>query len=264
MMSEERLYSLRNPWFVGALAIVVGIALLAGLVGFVWVPYRQGGDTLSGVWDAICRAAGAPASANAIAQQAPSQSRPSEVILIPRMVSTDTESIGRGGTLAQRCTMCHGVRGMSGAQSPSLAGQGPEVIYKQLRDYQSGHRVSEIMAPHVRNLSDQDMRDLGAYYASLPRVTAPPSVAEQLRAPAIVQIGAPMRNIAPCISCHGGSDLKTAAPLLDGAPASYLRSQMQAFAKGTRRNDLHGQMRHIARQMTPQEIEDAVAYYSQR
>ncbi|WP_132258460.1 c-type cytochrome [Paucimonas lemoignei] len=263
-MAQERLYSLRNPWFVGALSIVVGIGLLAGLVGFIWMPYRQAGGTLSGAWDAICRAAGAPALANPDVQLAPSQSRPSEVILIPRMVATDTEAVGRGGTLALRCTMCHGVRGMSGAESPSLAGQGPEVIYKQLRDYQSGHRVSQIMAPHARNLSDQDMRDLGAYYASLPRVTAPPSVAEQLRAPAIVQIGAPMRNIAPCISCHGGSDLKTAAPLLDGAPASYLRNQMLAFAKGTRRNDLQGQMRHIARQMTPEEIEQVVSYYSQR
>lgn len=262
MMAEERLYSLRNPWFVGALAIVAGIGLLAVLIGFVWVPYQQAGNTLSGVWDAICRAAGVPATANV--QVVPSPSRPSEVILIPRMVSTDTESVGRGGTLALRCTMCHGVRGMSGAESPSLAGQAPEVIYKQLRDYQSGHRISQIMSPHVRNLSDQDMRDLGAYYASLPRVTAPPSVAEQLRAPAIVQIGAPMRNIAPCIACHGGSDLKTAAPLLDGAPASYLRNQMLAFANGTRRNDLHGQMRHIARQMTPEETEQAVAYYSQR
>jgi cytochrome c553 len=264
MMAEERLYSLRNPWFVGAVAVVVGMALLAALVGFVWVPYRQGGATLSGIWDAICRAAGAPAAGNAAVQLAPSATRPSEVILIPRMVSTDNESVGRGGTLALRCTMCHGVRGMSGAQSPSLAGQAPEVIYKQLRDYQSGHRVSQIMAPHARNLSDQDMRDLGAYYASLPRVTAPPSLAEQLRAPTIVQIGAPMRNIAPCIACHGGSDLKTAAPLLDGAPAPYLRSQMQAFANGTRRNDLFGQMRHIAQQMTPEEIDQAVTYYAQR
>lgn len=263
-MAEERLYSLRNPWFVGAVAAVLAIFLLAALVGFVWVPYRQAGATLSGVWDAICRAAGAPAAPNVSVQLAPSQARPSEVILIPRMVATDSESVGRGGTLALRCTMCHGVRGMSGAESPSLAGQAPEVIYKQLRDYQSGHRTSTIMAPHVRNLSDQEMRDLGAYYASLPRVTAPPSLAEQLRAPAIVQIGAPMRNIAPCISCHGGSDLKTAAPLLDGAPATYLRSQLRSFADGSRRNDLFGQMRHIARQMTPEEIDQAVSYYSQR
>src|SRR5690606_15854951 len=137
--------------------------------------------------------------------------------------------VGRGATLALRCSMCHGVRGTRQADIPNLAGQGAAGTYKQLRDFQAGHRVSQIMAPHVRDLTDRDMRDIALYYASLHRVTAPPTVAEQLRAPAIIQVGAPMRNIAPCVSCHGGSDLKTSAPILDGESASYLREQLHAF-----------------------------------
>jgi cytochrome c553 len=133
-----------------------------------------------------------------------------------------------------------------------------------LRDFQSRRRGSEIMAPHARNLSDQDMRDLAAYYAYLPRMRPPASLIEQLKAPRIVQIGAPMRNIAPCASCHGDSDLKTATPLLEGEPEAYIRAQLKAFADGSRKNDIHGQMRNIARQMTPEEIEIVARYYSRR
>ena len=68
-----------------------------------------------------------------------------------------------------------------------------------------------------------------------------------------MQIGAPMRNIAPCVSCRGGSGLKTASPLLDGEPQASIRVQLQACAQGRRNNDIGGQMRNIARRMTPEE-----------
>jgi len=262
-MSSERLFSMRNPWLVGSLAGLFAIALLSAIVGFIWMPYSHADKSLAGLWDAICRAAGvtgAPAAGTA----GEARTESSDVILLPRMISADNTAIGRGATLALRCTMCHGARGMSEADTPNLAGQNPEGIYKQLRDFQSRHRGSEIMAPHTRNLSDQDMRDLAAYYAYLPRTTPPPKLLEQLRAPRIVQVGAPMRNIAPCASCHGGSEQKTATPYLDGQPESYLRSQLLAFAKGTRKNDIHGQMRYIARQMTKEEIEETAKYYAQR
>lgn len=263
-MSTERIFSLKNPWFTGAFGAVAVIGILAALVGFVWMPYTQNEKTITGLWDAICRAAGAPVTSVSAGQAGEQVVRASDVVVSPQMLAADDLSIGRGATLALRCTMCHGARGMSGANTPNLAGQNAEGIYKQLRDYQSRHRSSEIMAPHVRNIGDQDMRDLAVYYAYLPRMTPPATLSQQLKAPAIVQIGAPMRNIPPCASCHGGSDQKTATPLLDGEPASYIRSQLLAFANGSRRNDIHGQMRYIARQMTPEEIEIVTRYYSQR
>jgi cytochrome c553 len=70
------------------------------------------------------------------------------------------------------CTMYHGPRGVSDARTPNLAGQYPPAIYKQLRDFQRGERNSATMSPLVANLSDQDMRDLAAYYAYLPRLHA--------------------------------------------------------------------------------------------
>jgi cytochrome c553 len=263
-VNDERLFSLKNPWFVWSVGGVVAIALVSALIGFVWVPYSQGPKTIAGLWDAICTAAGAPGARSASAESGVAKIISSDVIVVPRMISTDRISVGRGATLALRCTMCHGARGMSGANIPNLAGQNAEAIYKQLRDLQSGHRTSVIMAPHVQNLSDQDMRDLAAYYAYLPRVTPPPTLVEQLHAPVLVQIGAPMRNIAPCAACHGGSAQKTASPALDGEPELYIRTQLQAFANGSRRNDINGQMRNVARQMTTEEIAQAARYYSQR
>ncbi len=71
-----------------------------------------------------------------------------------------------------------------------------------------------------------------------------------------------MRNIPPCGACHGTLDVKTASPWLRGQPGTYIRSQLLAFASGARRNDVHEQMRNIARNMTKEEIEAAAEYFS--
>jgi len=184
------------------------------------------------------------------------------VVVTPQMLEHSSPvSVGRGATLAMRCTMCHGMRGLSEANSPNLAGQYAAVVYKELQDFRSGARSNAIMTPMVSDLSEQDMKDLAAYYSYLPRLRAyHPGSAEA--PPRIVMSGAPMRNIAPCASCHGGIASKTGAPWLEGQPAVYIRAQLQAFASGGRRNDISEQMRNVARQMTPAEIEEAARYYS--
>ena len=82
----------------------------------------------------------------------------------------DQVSIGRGATLAQRCAICHGPQGVSDANSPNLAGQFAAVTYKELNDFKTGARVNVVMSPFAANLSNQDMLDVAAYYAYLPRV----------------------------------------------------------------------------------------------
>ena len=142
-------------------------------------------------------------------------------------------SIGRGATLAQRCAICHGPQGVSDANSPNLAGQYAAVTYKELNDFKTGARVNTVMSPFAANMSNQDMLDLAAYYAYLPRV--PTSHADDnVAAPPIVVTGAPMRNIAPCGSCHGDLDTKAGSPWLGGQSAVYIRAQLQAFASGAR------------------------------
>lgn len=262
-MSRERIASLRNPWFTASVGITAAIAIVAAVVGFVWLPLQHPGERSYGLWDAICSAAGIvrhPLSAEQIVRADYPTTR---VEIVPQMLQgASAVSIGRGATLALRCTMCHGALGLSEANIPNLAGQYPVAIYKELVDFKTGARASAIMAPLVTDLSDADMRDLAVYYAYLPRVSGAPSITDV--PPRIVTSGAPMRGIAPCGACHGELANKPGAAWLEGEPLVYLHTQLAAFASGARRNDIGEQMRNVARSMTPEEINAASRFYAGR
>ncbi|MBN3817457.1 cytochrome c4 [Paraburkholderia sp. Se-20369] len=262
-MSDERLFSWRNPWFRASVGATLGVALVAALIGFVWLPSVQPDAQFRGVWNAICSAAGTPRKWQAGRDDGVAPPYPlSRVAVTPQLLADATRlSIGRGATLSLRCTMCHGEKGVSDANSPNLAGQYAIAVYKQLQDFASGARRNAVMSPMVRGLSDQDMRDLAAYYASLPR-PAPARAGEAAEMPDIVAHGAPMRNIPACAACHGGVDHQTGSPWLDGLPAAYTKTQLLDFASGARRNDPSEQMRNIARNMTPAEMAAAADWYA--
>jgi len=251
----------RDRWTTTSVGVTAAIVIVAAIIGFAWLPHEQPGQQFRSMWDAICSAAGliqhAPASEAVVKADYPT----TQVQVVPQMLhGADAESIGRGATLALRCTMCHGARGMSLANTPNLAGQDPIAIYKQLADFQTGARKSAIMAPLVAALSDQDLRDLAVYYAYLPRAADQPTAAGG--PPQIVANGAPMRSIAPCGACHGTLASKPGAGWLGDQPVVYLRAQLQAFAAGSRHNDIGEQMRNIARGLTPAEIDAAAQYYA--
>jgi cytochrome c553 len=259
-MSDKQIAQPRNAWVAASVGITAAIAIVGFTVGFVWLPRSQQGERVKGIWDAICSAAGllhtAPSGEQIVAAGYPT----TRVEVVPQMLDgANAESIGRGATLALRCTMCHGARGLSDANSPNLAGQYPIAIYKQLMDFKSGARVSAVMAPLVADLSDADMRDLAVYYAYLPRL----SDSNASNPPRIVASGAPLRGIAPCGACHGEVGNKASAAWLEGQPVAYLRTQLKAFATGERHNDIGEQMRNVARTMTTQEIDAASRYYAE-
>jgi cytochrome c553 len=260
-VNPERILSIRNKWFTYSVGLTAGIAIVSIAIGFIWLPSKQGDGRSPGIWYTICSAAGlirVPPIDEQVVQPAYVTTR---FEIVPSMLrNPSAESIGRGATLAMRCTMCHGARGLSHADTPNLAGQYAVVIYKQLRDYKTGARTSAIMQPLVAGLSDRDMRDLAAYYAYLPRVRVGQSSANEI--PRIVADGAPMRSIAPCGACHGELSAKAGAPWLEGQPAVYLQTQLEDFASGTRHNDINEQMRNIARDMTPEEIFSASGYFT--
>jgi cytochrome c553 len=260
-MSDDGLLSPRNPWFSGPVGITV--ALLAGtaLGGFVLLPYAQPDLKLAGVWDAICSAAGVPKTPSSTSPVQPDGKLTKVVVTSALPSAADPEAVGRGATLAQQCAICHGPTGVSRADAPNLAGQYASVVYKQLADFKAGVRVNATMTPFAVNLSERDMADLAAYYAYLPRLPGYHPDNDK-PAPRIVINGAPLRNIAPCGSCHGVLDNKTGSPWLEGQPAAYVKSQLQAFASGARRNDISQQMRNIARRMTPEEIDQAAEWYA--
>ena len=260
MTRARELFSFRNPYFSAGVGVAAAVFILTALSGFIVLPYAQPELKFTNLWDAICSAAGLPKRSASVAAPK-SEHRLSEVILPPiTLARPSKEAIGRGATLAQRCAICHGPTGISRADSPNLAGQYASVIYKQLLDFRSGARSNVVMSPFAANLSDQDVADLAAYYGYLPRV--PAYHPERQPAPRIVIYGAPLHGIAPCGACHGSLDNKTGSPWLEGQSEAYLKEQLQAFVSGKRTNDINQQMRNIARSMTPQEIDEASAYYA--
>ncbi|MBC8746875.1 cytochrome c553 [Paraburkholderia sp. WC7.3g] len=265
-MNEERMFTLRNPWFVWGVGGTLSIAIVAILIGFVWLPSASSAFRDLGLWARICGAAGVPSSwygGNATSWV------PSDVVVLPPSgtIQPMADAIGRGATIAtQHCSMCHGVLGTEQVTAPALAGQYADVTYKELRDFQSGQRQSAVMKPIIAARSDQDLHDLAVYYASLPLAPAAEKTrageAPDATAIRLVMQGDPQRNIAPCAACHGQLDRTGAAPWLGGQSALYLAAQLHAFASGARRNDINEQMRNVARQMTPEEIDAVARYYA--
>lgn len=171
----------------------------------------------------------------------------------------------RGETLIATCTACHGADGNSPAGAfPSLAGQNPKYIVKQLVDIKNGDRDSPQMTGLLTNLDRQDFEDIAAWYARQePKVGA---AAEELIAlgETIYRAGIKRKNIAACTGCHmpqGQGNNPAAFPALAGQWPGYLEAQLKSFRVGKRTNDGEGgMMQSIARDMSDEEIE-AVANY---
>jgi cytochrome c553 len=250
--------SAQPPRKMGAIAIlsVAVMCVVAFTVGFYILPTQDSSGTL---WQRMCRAAGFVRSpADYSTSVAP---RTFTSVVVPQaLLGVGTpDQIGRGATLALRCTVCHGAQGLSGADAPNLAGQYAEVVYKQLLDYQRGARTDPVMNAMAAPLAEEDIRAIAFYYAYLPRQK---HRSELSSAPALIRVGDPMRNVPPCASCHGTKDGKAGAPELSGEPKTYLRHQLTSFANGTRKNDASAAMRSVARHVSPEEMTAVIDYYA--
>jgi cytochrome c553 len=172
----------------------------------------------------------------------------------------------RGQQLAAGCASCHGAQGVSETpEYPHLAGQLATYTYKQLRDYQDDTRAKSMMSALVANLSDQNMADLAAWYASLP--LPPPTGAigkAESQAVTLVTQGDGKRLLPPCASCHGaqGEGAVVDVPALAGQSAPYLEATMHAYRTGQRANDIYARMRRMAQVLSDQEISALARYYA--
>lgn len=166
------------------------------------------------------------------------------------------------------CLACHGADGAGNdaAGFPRLAGLDADYLAKQMLDYNAGKRVSPIMQPNIDNFDEQQLRDLAAYYASLP---APASAAPANVSDAQLALGRKLATegdwdtyIPPCSSCHGPGNrgVGHSFPALAGQHPSYIRAQLQAWQNNQRNNDPNQLMTAIAERLTAQQI-DAVAAY---
>lgn len=164
------------------------------------------------------------------------------------------------------CAACHGVDGNSALDmNPTLAGQHAGYLAKQLNEFklasetggQEG-RNNAIMNGQAAMLSEQDIVDLAAYFASQEQKegTTPEDVVET--GEKLYRGGDLDRGITACIACHGprGNGMSAAGfPDISGQHAAYLKSQLEMFRSGDRANDLNGMMRDIAKKLTDEDIE---------
>ncbi|HYA47330.1 MAG TPA: c-type cytochrome [Burkholderiales bacterium] len=72
-----------------------------------------------------------------------------------------------GKAKAGACAGCHGANGEGKAPNPKLAGLAEDKFVQDLKDYKSGKRANPIMKTFASQLSEKDMENLAAYFASL-------------------------------------------------------------------------------------------------
>jgi cytochrome c553 len=176
-----------------------------------------------------------------------------------------------GKTKSAMCAACHGVDGNSLVPMyPKLAGQSAAYIAKQLAEFKAGMmsggkegRVDPVMGGMTMALSEQDMADLGAYYAAQTS-TAGNGSADAL-GKSLYLNGDIERGITACIACHSidGNGMPSAGfPAVASQNVDYLKGQLTKFRDGTRANDTNAMMRNIAIKLEDADIAALTQYMS--
>jgi len=171
--------------------------------------------------------------------------------------------LAKGQALSsQVCGACHTADGSRGAPAnPIIAGQHAEYLVKQLTEFKSGLRSNPVMKGFAATLSDDDMKNVAAFYASK---QAKPGFARQKD---LVRLGEKIyrggiadRAVPACAGCHSptGAGIPSQYPRIGGQHADYTEAQLIAFRGGARVNS--AQMNAIAAKMNDREIK-AVADY---
>ena len=147
--------------------------------------------------------------------------------------------VSHGRAVVERtCGACHGADGNSTSPAiPKLAGQFPQYIVKQLKAFAAAPgapnaRVSATMAPIAAKLSDTDMADVAAYYASLPRSKGAPREAARLAlGEKTYTHGDPSHDLPACISCHrpSGQGIEPDFPVIGAQSPDYIDAQLATW-----------------------------------
>jgi len=160
-----------------------------------------------------------------------------------------------GKAKAQMCFACHGENGLSVAKDiPNLAAQPPLSITYQLIQFRGEQRKGGGMEAITQALSDQDMRNIAAYFSALPPPPAQSGNADK------IANGQQIAGTQYCNSCHG-SQLQGQKHIarLAGQSPEYLMTQLKAIRSGSR-IDMDGTMGSAARGLSDEDIESLAAY----
>lgn len=170
-----------------------------------------------------------------------------------------------GAQKAATCAACHGIDGNSvNPQWPSLAGQNETYIVNTLNAFKNGTRTDLIMGAQAAALTDQDIADLAAYFASKTPTqrTADPKLAEA--GERLYRGGSQEAQISACIACHGPAGRGNGPagyPAVAGQHAAYTAKQLSDYQSGARTSDGDAQiMRNITTRLSKDEISAVAAY----
>jgi cytochrome c553 len=168
---------------------------------------------------------------------------------------------------APPCASCHAENGIADGSGafPRLTGQFASYLNEQLNSFADGTRTNPVMSPIAKQLSDQERRDVAAYYSLqhgpfFPRPFVDQPVLEL--GGSLAAAGLPESAIPACFSCHGESGKGVAPnfPYLAGQYWSYLAAQLRDFRTGFRYNDPGGVMRLIASKLGEGDRQAVSAY----
>ena len=186
-------------------------------------------------------------------------------VLFSAMNAQAAGDAAKGATIATTvCVACHAADGNSVMPAnPKLAGQHPEYITKQLKNFKAGTRANPVMGPMAGTLSDEDVLNLSAYFgAQTTKAGSAKSNGAGSEGEKIYKGGVAAKGVPACAACHGanGAGLPVQFPRLAGQHAEYTTNQLKAFRSGERANA--PMIKVIAGKMSDQEIA-AVADYVQ-
>jgi cytochrome c553 len=172
----------------------------------------------------------------------------------------DAADVAAGKQKAEMCIGCHGENGISQIENvPSLAGQLDQYIQWQLVYFRAGARKNEQMQPIVEQLNNEDIRNLGAYFASL----TPPKGPEDDN-PDLTEKGKQAAAGRRCASCHTDSYAGTkAVARIAGQREEYLLKALHDYKSGVRSGGGQAAMADVAYPLSGEEI-TALAHYLSR
>jgi cytochrome c553 len=174
-----------------------------------------------------------------------------------------------GKAMAITCGACHGQDGNTGLMPtyPGIGGQKESYLFRQLTLIQSGARAAPLMAGQLTGKSEEDLRNLAAYYSSLaPKQGEAAGTDEAIaQAQGIYRGGIMGKRVAACTACHsptGNGNELAGFPRIAGQSPEYTILQLTAYREGQRvtDEDFGDMMQDVAAGLTDTEIKNLADY----
>jgi len=166
-----------------------------------------------------------------------------------------------GKTKAAACAACHMADGNSMIPTfPKLAGQHAAYLAKQMAEFKAGTRKDATMFGMTAALSEQDMADIAAFFATQSTSIGSADAAKAALGKKVYQGGNKETGLAACMACHGPDGKGNAGamfPSLSGQHATYIVKQLKEFRSGVRSNEM---MNDIAAKMSDAEIDSTAEF----